>query len=67
MMGWYEKIIAVFPVGDVATSREIAERIGIVSPQRVSDVNRALRVAEKYGTVRTAGTCGRHALWERLE
>lgn len=67
MMGWYEKIIAVFPVGDVATSREIAERMGIVPPQQVSDINRALRVAEKYGTFRTAGTCGRFALWERLE
>lgn len=65
-MGWYEKVVAVLPVGEPASTGEIARRLGC-EMTHCGDIARALGTAVKYGLVRRIGHDGRFILWERVE
>lgn len=65
-MGWYEKIVAVLPVGESASAAELARRIGD-DGSHCGAIVHALRMGVKYDTIRRVGREGKYIIWERLE
>lgn len=65
-MGGYEKVVAVLPVGESASTAELARRIGD-DGSHCGAIVRALRMGVKYDLIRRVGHEGKYIVWERLE